>query len=327
MDLFQEARWTFTAPDRVQYYQTIQDLLIAPRLPRFGILRSACAEACAFVLSYRTDPQAIGYPAAVANPLALLADVGDLEYNDPCRICIESNYTATIQELHASIPPTFSYLHQQVLRARNALDNNEENKDAWIQLDEIATNLAKLTNGTVSADDVVDFYSFYVARELYGELGVEAYMENYALFNESITSCQAFGGWLSLTCPLHPSKIDTAMATKDLLNHADNVFSSVTTSGAPFPFWSEPDGTGSLLKANNVTGSLYPVGGSGINMSAPLWSLTSYFAYLYLQRELVDPSVQAWQDMVATNPLYAWLMADLTAAKEGTGRAACHCRW
>ena len=52
MDLYQEAGWTFTEMDRVEYYRNgIQELLIKPRLPRFGIMRSDCTEPCAFVLA------------------------------------------------------------------------------------------------------------------------------------------------------------------------------------------------------------------------------------------------------------------------------------
>ena len=42
------------------------------------------------------------------------------------------------------------------------------------------------------------------------------------------------------------------------------------TFGAPFPFWSSPDGLGNLFAGT------YPVGGSGINMSAPFDSLATY---------------------------------------------------
>ena len=314
MDLFEEARWTFSEEERADgFYQGIvQDLLIAPRLPRFGALRSSCTKACDFVITYRTNPELLGYPADVASPLSLLADVGDLEYSDPCRICIEEEYTATIEDLYANIEPTYSYLLQKV---QDAMETDDDTK---AELSDIAAKLDTIIQ-YVTEDDVVNFYSVYVARSLYGELGVESYLESYALFNSSIASCNAFGGWLGLSCPAAPDDIDAATATRDLLNHADNTFSSVSTSGAPFPFWSESDGTGALLKPNNVTGRLYPVSGSGINMSAPLNSLTRYFGFLFLQKKEVDPSSQEWQNMVATDPLFAWLMANLTLAEEGTG--------
>ena len=56
-------------------------------------------------------------------------------------------------------------------------------------------------------------------------------------------------------------------------------------------------------------------------MSAPLDSLSTYFAYLYLQRVPLDPDSREWKDLVEANPFYAWFMAGLARAKEGTGTA------
>ena len=316
MDLFREARWTFGERGRLSFYQTIQDLLLAPRLPRYGILLSQCAAACEFVLQYRLDPESAGFPDTEPDPLLLFDDVGSLEFNDPCRICIEENYTATIEELYADIVPMYSYLKQHVIQARDASSQDENARE---QLDEIAGKLTIIMD-TVTKDDVADFYFYYVARNLYGELGVDAFLEEYQQSAATVDQCLAFGAWLGLTCPVHPDQVDEALATQFLLDHADNTFSSVNTFGAPTPLWSEPDGTGYLLLANNVTGRLHPVGGSGVNMSAPLDSMRTYLALLFLQDDLVDPASQEWNDMVETNPLYAWLMANLTLAQEGTGK-------
>jgi hypothetical protein len=315
MDLFKEARWTFSESERVKYYETVRDFLIAPLLPRFGIIRSKCTEACAFVLAYRTDPESIGFSADVANPLALFADAGGLEYNDPCRICIEENFTATIEDLYASTLPNFVILRLQILAARNALEDGEQNKEARLQFDDIASKLETL-NLTLTREDMVDFYSYYVARGLYGELGVDTYLENYALLEEAINGCKAFGALLGLTCPSLPSEVNRTIASQHLQNHADNAFSSVNSFGAPTPLWSKADGTGSLFKANNETGRLYPISGSGVNMSAPISSLTSFLGYILFRNELPDLSSQIWRDMVETNPMYAWFMASATPAEE-----------
>jgi hypothetical protein len=156
---------------------------------------------------------------------------------------------------------------------------------------------------------------------LYSELGVKGYKENYAAFDESIEKCLSLGALLGLTCPKKSEDVSVLTAKRHLLAHADNTFSSVTTSGAPMPFWSEKDGTGSLLVANPTTGLLYPVSGSGVNMSAPMDSLTTYLSSFVFQPEvLVDPMSKEWQDMVETNPMYAWFMASLTPSDPGTSK-------
>ena len=318
MDLFKEARWTFSDDERAFgfYEDLIQSELISPRVPRFGILTSSCRAECSFLVTYRTNPELLGYPADVASPLSLFADVGSMEFSDPCRICVEDKYTETIEELYESVPPRFSLLRRQVVRSRDALPDTPENSGARAELDDIATKLQELVD-TLTKDDMVDFYKYYVARELYAELGVDGYIEAYALFGEYIGTCLSFGGWLGLKCPPSPEEIDTPTAAAHLKNHADNTWSSVSTAGAPFPFWSEADGTGYLLKPNDETGELYAVGGSGVNMSAPVDSLTSYLGYLYLQPgKQADPSSREWKEMVSTNPMYAWFMAAVTPADE-----------
>ena len=73
----------------------------------------------------------------------------------------------------------------------------------------------------------------------------------------------------------------------------------MTTAGAPFPLWSEGDGTGYLFEGNS------PVGGSGIDMSAPLDSLAGYLFSTILFNSSVDPTSEAWTSYVERNPLYA----------------------
>lgn len=92
MDLFQEARWFFDyngpesvpaheyvpAPKqdlyrRTWYNELIRKLLVAPRIPRFGVMTTVCAPACQFVLGYRLTPDSPGY-----SPFSLFADIGNL---------------------------------------------------------------------------------------------------------------------------------------------------------------------------------------------------------------------------------------------------------
>ena len=50
------------------------------------------SDVCDHRLLLRASPEytvANGYPVDFANPLLLLSDVGNMEYNEPCRICIE----------------------------------------------------------------------------------------------------------------------------------------------------------------------------------------------------------------------------------------------
>ena len=315
MDLYREARWSFSDKQRVLFYESfIQDMLLAPRLPRFGIMRSVCTEACSFEIAYRMNPKTVGYPQAEANLLALLKDVGNLEYNTPCRICIEDSYNDTIEELYNSLMENFDYLQRVVNRTRDSLD---EGSHRWVQLDDISKQLGILLR-EATRDDIVDFYFYYVVRGLYGELGVESYLELYAVAEDAIQRCQAASGFFGWVCPPLPSEMNASLASQHLLNHADNTFSSVSTAGAPFPFWSEGDGTGVLFVPNEVAGTLFPISGSGVNMSAPMDSLRTYFGNLYFSGGEVDLSSRQWNDMVEANPLYAWFMASVTNASEGT---------
>lgn len=79
------------------------------------------------------------------------------------------------------------------------------------------------------------------------------------------------------------------------------------------PFWSEADGSGFLFQRSKENRNR-------IEMSAPMESLRLYLSDLFLSGELANPNSQSWQDQVETNPLYAWFMAGLTLAAEGTSK-------
>ena len=121
MDLYKEAQWTFETFDKVGWYRGIlQDVLIDPRLRRFGELTTNCAAACAQILGYRI---------ATNNSLALFADVGNLEYNDDCRICLETNYTQSIEDLYVYTQSAFGGLVQRVVAFNATLqDDTPENQ-------------------------------------------------------------------------------------------------------------------------------------------------------------------------------------------------------
>jgi hypothetical protein len=123
-------------------------------------------------------------------------------------------------------------------------------------------------------------------------------------------------------CPM--TTATPADAQQALLNHADNVFSSVTTAGSPLPMWSEGDGTGNIFEGTS------PVSGSGVDMSANLFSLVAYLdlsnygnatawtpLYTNGRDGYADPVTPdgAWTALVEPNPVYAWFMAGLTNAE------------
>lgn len=308
MDLFLEARWTFETLDRVAWYRGIvQDVLIAPRLARFGGLTTTCAEPCAEVVKYRFSS---------GNPLALFADVGNLEYNDDCKICLEMSYTATIESMYEDVPRAFQGVSLQVMAYDATLEDTAENAPRKTENQRIATNLQILAE-SVTTNDIADFYHYYVIRELYARLGAGQYLQQYNTFQPYIQQCIDFG----LQCPTHPDDMNEDLAANDLLSHADNSFSSVTTAGAPFPFWSEGDGTGILFLPNPQTGAYFPVSGSGVDMSG---NITSLGTYLLNSGGMADPTSEDWQNEVEVNPLYAWFMASLTPADPATGKSIVH---
>jgi hypothetical protein len=239
--------------------------------------------------------------------------------NKPCRICIEQGYDATIEELYAAIMPQFQVLTLELQRFVATLTDAEEQA----AVGDLISKTGQLSQ-TIKRNDVQDFYFYYVTRGLYATFGKGAYMEGYEQLQPLIQGCRnPLLALLGLTCP--PLTMNETMAELSLLRHADNVFSSVTTPGSPFPFWSEGDGTGVMFGGNQ------PVGGSGIDMSADLRSLAAYMNItLYGQpgwsplyeggaAGFVDPLTPSagWVALVEKNPIYAWFMAGLTEADHG----------
>jgi len=266
MDLFQEARWYFTDDARAVWYTSgIQDTLIAPRIPRFGILTQMCQVECGSLLLQRGLVE--------KNPLMLFADLGNLEYSNPCRRCVEAKYTTSIKELYASIPPTFSFLRDQVRLYITSMKNNgSAANDAQITTaQDIADKLDTLIQ-TITTDDVVDFYSYYTLRGIYAQVGSVLFKSQYQQYQDLIQAClDAQSDGVAVTCPKLPADLADAEAQKYLAAQADSPFSSITTAGSPFPFWSDPSkGDGGTMFGTNAENQLYPVSGSGVRMSAEI---------------------------------------------------------
>jgi hypothetical protein len=311
MDLFYEARWYFDETDRVTYYNDLfRKLIVKPRVVRFGTMTTACAppntDVCATLIDYRTNPRSSGF-----DPVELLIDVGDLEMSDPCRICVEESYSKTIAELYELIVPSFQVLAAELVRFNKTLVEAGDT-EGQTKVTDIAFKLATLLE-TITKNDIEDFYYYYVVRGLYATMGVGSYMQGYASLQQLFEDCSAGKDFFGLAyCP--PATINGTQALMALFNHADNVFSSVTTAGSPFPMWSEGDGTGTMFMGNS------PVGGSGIDMSEDMLSLVVYLDITHYREDgswipffedgadgYVDPLAPSenWANLVEKNPLYA----------------------
>ena len=322
MDLFQETRSYFQEVDRLTWYHAIvRGAAIRPRVLRFGIMQQACvtpgpSNACDKQAALRlnaTFAEAMGYPPEYANPLGLISDVGSLEFNDPCRICIEESLENQMETLHKQlIIPFFTVLSLELQRYQQSLVSSGASSDDIATM-ELLVNKTQNIAAAVTRKSVEDFFYYQVLRKTYAELGAPSYLKAY---NELVTPESLPFDCAVVPCPSFNISLEEAKTA--LLNHADNTFSSVSTAGTPFPFWSEGDGTGSMFAGFN------PVGGSGLDMSAPLLSGVGYldlpnygkqdkwnplYANGFADPLTPDPT---WSAMVETNPIYAWFMAEET---------------
>jgi len=87
--------------------------------------------------------------------------------NDPCRICIEENYTATILELTPQVKQMF---YGAAAGLKNYIETSGN-----VSFAEQAQQ-AVLIAESLTTNDVKDFYFYYVARGVYAQLGAGAYM-------------------------------------------------------------------------------------------------------------------------------------------------------
>jgi hypothetical protein len=274
MDLFEEAGWYFKEEHRVTWYNEVRERVMKPLLIRYGVLKDRCitpAEntACDRMFNLRTDPQYAvdhGYSPSHAGLVTdLLTDLFSMEMNDPCQICIENSIDVHLRQLKDDyVIPAFTVLTQQLRRFLFALEEQDGVGLATLRRVEFLIKTTATIATTVTLVDVEDFYMYYNLRGVYGE-GAAEYQ---ALFRDLSSYRDFICGNDELLCP--PEDVSLEEAREALFRHADNIFSSHVTFGAPFPFWGLPDGTGHLFAGT------YPVGGSGVNMSAPFRSLADY---------------------------------------------------
>lgn len=322
-DYFLESRKTsFREIDRVTWRaNSIHGALLTSRLPRVGTMTSSCtsssptssSNACDHNYQLRTNPAYViqnEYPLSTLNPVALVADVGNLEMNDFCRICIESAYDQTIDALTAGATGLFGVL--QLLLNGIATSNSANAGEAGALLQSVA-GAAKLIN----RESVAEFYYYFVARGLYGQLGATAYVENYQqIMNSPFASfCDVLIGG---TCP---RTITLAEASAILSSHADAAFSSVNTGGLPFPFWNPDTDILLDLSQNKTLEDLSPFGGSGLDMSGGTPMQSSIYFDLAnfgtpdhnpLYGESFNPfanQADPFWSIVAMDPIYVWFMA------------------
>jgi hypothetical protein len=223
--------------------------------------------------------------------------------NDECRICIETNFDSTIQNLTSVIAPSFNALANELQKFMNSDANDAMGRAAAAVIISKAKQLAT----SVDSNDVVEFYFYYSLRNVYPQVGGSILIEDYARLQEAIMKCQQGEQLAGITCPT--PNLTSTQAQLMLRNWADNVFSSVSTAGSPLPLWSKGDGTGELFKGNS------PVGGSGINMSGTIDSLSEYLDLanygqdnwqpLFGSGLYADPTSPLWAEQVEANPIYA----------------------
>jgi len=277
MDYFQEARWFFDDVDRNTWYEEIiEKLVIRPRIPRFGAMSNApCGDLSDGNLTNNPCDQLLATRFQADEALTLFADIGNLEFNDACKICIEETYEGTIDDLYIAIQTMFVAL----------LNLKQDDAVLVKSYEQILSDL--------DHNAVVDFYTYYVIRTVYAQLGSEDYLNNYRAL-QSICELETY------TLPFcFLENITEADAYVALLNHADHTFSSTVTSGNPIPIWGN-DGEGLLLEGF-PSEPLSPVSGSGIDMSGRFLSTLEYLA---------NPN-STWQN-VETDPVYRWFIAGVT---------------
>lgn len=295
MDFFLEARWFFEEEDRVTWYEEVaRKLVIAPRIPRFGILQQKCSN-----LTIPENPRGecndiIMHRMVTDEPMKLFSDIGNMENNNPCKRCIEEEYEDATEELHTNIGILFGVLAMELGKAGNG--------ELAAKYESILSNLDRQA--------AIDFYNYNVIRNLYAELGAPDYMknkDNLNMFLCTIMQCD-------------PTSTTYEEAKQALLFHADHAFSSSVTSGNPLPSWGD-NGEGYFMEGDS------PVGGSGLNLTGIFGSMAIYFDLanymqpnwdpLYENGKFASPNDAEWTRFVETDPIYKYFMAGET---QMTGR-------
>jgi len=304
MDLFQEANWYMTEKDRVSWYnEGIKKNVINPRVGRFGVMIQYCGgeDHCKTIIDNRT---------AANTPLKLFSDLTGMQMNNDCRICIENNYEATMTSVTNAGQGLFKVMYNELLRSLTKQQNDPLVDQDTTKMLNIANLLPKVGAiiAKIDRSAIEEWFMYYIARQLYGRLGATEYIGKYNDVNEKCGDCIP-----SLAERLAANgNDDLAIASEDLLNHADASFSSVNTAGLPYP----------------VTALGGPQGGSGIDFKGTTLSATAYFDLLNYGQPGWNPKYGPtgadgsdgianlddvyWAAMVESDPVYKWFMAGET---------------
>jgi len=222
--------------------------------------------------------------------LMLFSDIGTLEMNDPCKVCIETEVENVTKDLLSRATTLFTDLVSELQKANETMLAKT-----------METILAKL-----SLQEVMDYYSYKTVRLLYGNLGAQPYLDNYQQFQ---AICLSLVPDQAENC----GNITLVEATLALERHADHPFSSTVIAGTPLPFYGD-DGEGYLFQGNS------PVSGSGIDMSGTEFSALDYITSIRSQGNAtatVDIKSADWQSLVETDPIFRWFNAGETPMTAG----------
>lgn len=290
MDLFEESKWSLDETARLTWYNDlVYPTLVRPRLARFGVMRDDCVREdsddgdakapCDHEYRLRTDVAYAalnGYNEDHANPLLLFNDVGDLEMNNACKICIENEIVDGLGRM------TVDYT--RLLGDLVDLAKNDDDDELLVR--------ARAALERVDHESVAEFRLYYTARTAYAEFGGSGYVDGYESF-------RAIPQLVEL-CRDCPDELTTADGVEALYRHADNTFSTVNTGGLPVPFWN-PE-TGYLFdyggdRNSNETLVLRPVGGSGLDLSG----------------ERLTPGKRAYtKEEILRDPGVVWFLGSVT---------------
>ena len=288
MDYFQEARWFFNEDNRVTWHsEVVRKNLVKPIIPRFGIMSQYCTTECGPLIFQRTLED---------NTIGLMSDIANMEMNNACKACIETNFENQLDQLTGGVQQAFGGLSLQM----QGLAAQETDPTLKAQYTVLANRYQTIATETTRME-IEEFFMYYTTRGLYPQFRLDSYKENYAglmalLRDDCLAEALNDPG---LICP--SATATDAEATQAMFDHADGPFSSITTAGIPFPWYSSADGTGRLFEGTSG------VSGSGIDMSGTLG-------------DLFDVTAPDYATKFMTDPVYVWLMAQFDPAE---GRKCC----
>lgn len=222
--------------------------------------------------------------------------------SDTCRICIEGTFEGTIKSLHEAARPSFQVLALELQRFMASTNDTA----AIAKAGDIAQK-AGMIAATIDTQAVEEFYFYYVTRGAYAALGAAQYQAGYQNLVQAIGLCNQQADAFGFTCPV-ATEVTLEEAEAAMLRHADSGFSSVSTAGSPLPLWESSDGTGELFKGDS------PIGGSGVDMSANIFSFFAYlnvtlygqdgWSPLYGATGFADPTSPLFTATVEQNPIF-----------------------